>query len=519
MMNYRDIISRTFADLGESVRFIDDPNVEIDPILSNEQINWYPYYLIICKDQFFMFLPFSYENFIDDSEIKEECRNAQHLVNCLKKQGISSKVFFITNVNKDVETLEEQNLSDDFGILHNELEKPLLDFSITNIFKVTCRLSPNILEYLSDCRNLKGKIGNLVREFSRRYLDEQPEGDTENEMIKEFMGKILTCDERFKLDVEPIDFMAEMEKIVSVPEGRIRDHYFHAFNTMMLGFMIIDKFHNRFDALAKKRADDIVLEFIWVLTSLYHDIGYPIPLQRSLICQTYGLERENNLPLIDDYVKQLREEFWNSPDYCLIVEMLNNLFGHITRSQAGKWVFNGFPRLTKSTKFKNSMKVSFVQEGSHGAAGTLRLGLLTNKQIKDVEKNKDREFLYRHTMLASMSILFHDSKVRDCFRRNSIKQIEAEDFPFSALLTYVDILQDDRRDPTGSSSRPDILKDISVVDGKIIVAKLDERVLTRGIRKKLFEELEEALSFFIMNGLRFAIPQEVPTGKAKKYER
>ena len=164
------------------------------------------------------------------------------------------------------------------------------------------------------------------------------------------------------------------------------------------------------------------------------------------------------------------------------------------------------------------MKVSFVQEGSHGAAGTLRLGLLTNKQIKDIEKNRYREFLYRHMMVASMSILFHDSKVRDCFRNNSIKQIEVEDFPFSALLTYVDILQDDRRDATGSSSRPDILKDINVEDGKRIVAKLEERVLTEGTKKKLFEDLEEALSFFIMNGLTFAIPQELSTAKAKKYE-
>jgi len=252
------------------------------------------------------------------------------------------------------------------------------------------------------------------------------------------------------------------------------------------------------------------------LTSLYHDIGYPVLLQQSLICQTYGLGRENNSTLIDDCMKQNRQEIWNSPDYCLIVKILNNLFGHITNNKGEKWVFDGFPHPDQSTKFINSMKTSFIEKGAHGTAGALLLALLTIKQIKDIEENKDREFIYRHIMLASMSILFHDLKVRNCFRKNSIKNIRAEDFPFSILLTYVDILQDDRRDLTGSSSRPDIFKDIKIVNKKIIVATLDEKNLVEEIRKKLFEELEEALSFFVMNELVFAIPEELSINKVPK---
>ncbi len=280
---------------------------------------------------------------------------------------------------------------------------------------------------------------------------------------------------------------------------------------MMLGFMIIDKLYERFDTLAKKYGDDIILEFIWILTSLYHDIGYPVLLQQFLICQTYGLEleRENNSALIDDCMKQNRQEFWNSPDYCFIVKVLNNLFGHITNNKGEKWVFDGFPHPDQSTKFKNNMKTSFIEEGAHGTAGALRLALLTIKQIRHIERSEDREFIYRHIMLASISILFHDLKVRNCFRNNSIKNIRAEDFPFSILLTYVDILQDDRRDLTGSSSRPDIFKDIKIVNRKIIVAALEEEILVESIRKKLFEELEEALSFFVMNELVFAIPAEL----------
>ena len=511
MINYKDTICKVLVNLygHESFYFVDDPNENIDSILKNEEINWYPPYLVFCKDKFFMFMPFCYENFIDESEVKEECKNARHLVDCLKSEGKNSKVFFITNANEDVEALELQELSNDFGILHNELDKPLLDFSVKNGFNLKCKLLPHILKYLADCENLKGKIGDLVRSFSKEYIEIKPEGNNENEMIKKFMEQLLTCDERFKLDTNPINFMSEIEKITNNSEDPIRDHYFHAFNTTMLGFMIIDKIYERFDDLTKKYGDDIVLEFIWVLTSLYHDIGYPVLLQQSLLCKTYGVEGESNFALSNGCVKQIRQGFWNCSEYCFIVEVLNHLFDHITNNKGEKWVFDGFSHPSQLTKFKNNMKTSFIEEGAHGTAGAILLALLIIKQIKGIEGNKNREFFYRHIMLASISILFHDLKVRNCFRENSIKNIRSEDFPFSILLTYVDILQDDRRDQTGSSSRPDIFKDIKIVNKKIIVATLEEEILVESIRKKLREELEEALSFFIMDELVFAIPEEL----------
>ena len=239
MINYKTIISEVLGNSGKPFDFIDDPNEKIDSTLNNKEINWYPPYLVFCEDKFFMFVPFYYEHFIDESEVKEECKNAQYLVDCFKEEGRSLKGFFITNTNEDVKALELQELSNDFGILHNELRKPLLAFSITNVFRIKCKLLPNILEYLSSCKNLKGKIGELIKEFSKRYLSEQPAGNSEKEMIKEFMEKILTCDERFKLGADPINFMAEIEKIIAAFElSHIRDHFFHAFNTMMLGFMI-----------------------------------------------------------------------------------------------------------------------------------------------------------------------------------------------------------------------------------------------------------------------------------------
>ena len=106
-----------------------------------------------------------------------------------------------------------------------------------------------------------------------------------------------------------------------------------------------------------------------------------------------------------------------------------------------------------------------------------------------------------------MCILFHDRTVRNRFRESSVKQIEASRFPLSLLLTYADILQDERRDITGSSSLA-LFKGVDIRAGKI-VALLERTALTPAIRLRLREQLHEALSFFATGGFGFDIPREL----------
>lgn len=107
-----------------------------------------------------------------------------------------------------------------------------------------------------------------------------------------------------------------------------------------------------------------------------------------------------------------------------------------------------------------------------------------------------------------MSVLFHDPQVRNIFRKNGIPSVRLADFPFSGLLTYVDAIQDDRRDISGLVSRPDIFRDVISVEG-VISARLNKRAMAESIRVKILNQLQEALEFFKRNGIAFAIPFEL----------
>lgn len=505
MKNYRKLILDLLSDALGPVELVEDPNSYIDNIIEGAGISWYPSFLAIQESRLYMFIPFDLESYIDTNEIKGECSRARVLIESLQKRRINATVLFITEKVEDSEVLRELNLEDGFGILHNEVQEPVIEFTISEKSIDSCHLLPSVLEYLSQCNNLKGSIGNLIRRFSRTYVQAQHHNNDEDD-IKELIEKILSCDKRFKLRSQAIKNMADIERFLTQRKIPLRDHYFHACNTMLIGFMIIDMHYELFGQLCKVYGDDIVLEFIWVITSLYHDIGYPAKLQPQLISQIYNIEVSE--PVIETGVRQIRQNIWERK-YFVESLILSNLFGYLNGSSKGdKWVYDGFARKKTNSKFDRGLRIAFIEKGAHGAQGVLMLVAFINEIIQDITDQSDRQFLYRHIAIAAISTLFHDSVVRNVFREISIKKIKASLFPLSMLLAYVDILQDDRRDISGSLSKPDIFGGIVDVENTIL-ATLNQTALDQSTRQKLMLELHEALEFFVLNGISFSIPNEL----------
>jgi len=505
MRNYKKTIENVMSNYLKKIKFIEEPNSYLDEKLKNESITWYPTYLLVDGDDYYLFRPFSSESFLDENEIKHEILEAQTSAKIMKKYSINPKVVFITESVEDSKVLQKLLLPDDFGILHNEFSPPNIEFQITKIDYPNIRILPNVLSYLVKANNLKGPIGEIVRKFSGKYLKNLKKDFDQDSHIKKFIKDILTCDDRFYLDQKPIDFMGNIERSIKQSHDWIRDHYFHACNTMLIGFMIIDKYYKKFQSICSVYGDDIAIEYIWAIASLYHDIGFSASLQPHIIAETYVLD--DDIPFTEDCIKQTRQMIWeNRFEY--YAKILNDLFDHINNEIEDKWIYDGFAHKEGSSEFLKCMRDSFIENGTHGAQGVLILMSFLNKIISNIKTNEERQYLYRHIVLAAISILFHDSCVRNIFRQNSIMHIKIKNYPISGLLTYIDILQDDRRDLSGSVTRPDIFKDVES-ENEEIIARLNKPVLTSSIKQKLCNELKDALSFFSMNGITFKIPIEL----------
>lgn len=505
MKNYQNVITNILNLLDGNPSLVEDANKAIDNLISTSNFTWYPTYVACDNDNQYLFTFFAESNYLDLDEFKEECDKALHMVQVLTDMGKNCVVFFIVEQVSDVVVLKKYLPKEHFGILHNEFAPALIEYPIGALSTSQDRLLLQPLRHLANAKNIKGKIAEILKDFSKDYLTAKRSADDDYERVKDLINSLLNCDSRFKLPAKSIQLIKLVEDILSKSIYNLRDHYFHACNTMIIGFVIMDIFYMKFCEVCHWKEDETVPEFIWIVTSLYHDIGYPAAFHTQMLVETY--DAENHRQLFDTRVRQLRQDLWEN-EYETLAQILENLFSHICGADASPWEYDGFSHAISSEQFIFSLESSFIETGSHGAQGGLILMSKIDKAIRKITNQRDRKYFYRHIALAALSILFHDVSVRNICRKKGINYVYIANFPFASLLTFVDILQDDRRDLSGAITRPDIFKDV-IPDGTGISVHLNKKVIDSSRKSKLYDELKEAFEFFVSNGLRFTIPLEL----------
>ena len=72
MKNFRKIIKAHLSALSSSARIVENPNKSIEEVIGKDvNLHWYPPYLAKDETTFFLFYPFSFEEFIDEAEVRE----------------------------------------------------------------------------------------------------------------------------------------------------------------------------------------------------------------------------------------------------------------------------------------------------------------------------------------------------------------------------------------------------------------------------------------------------------------
>jgi hypothetical protein len=510
MKDYTEIIGSALVSNQITAAIRNDVNSEIRRVLDDDmvfnQIHWFPPFLAEHGTNFYLFMPFPFDPFLGVDEAQKDCSSAQVLADSLKSKGITPKIFFIVDDIENVRFVQGLRLSSDFGLLHDDPVNPVLEFSIPNQSDSPHRILPYVLDYLSNPISIKDPFANVIKRFVTNYKKHLPTGDEEHEMIRRFISALLKCDTRFELPPDQLTFMASIER--SLPndtKDKLRDHYFHTCNTLLLGYIVIDKSYDRFSTISSTYGTDIIPEFIWAITALYHDIGYPACLLDKVFNHAY-LEDEDE-GQSNGLLKDKRQKLWDKK-FQSFAHVINDLYDHITTTNGEVWLYDGFAYPKEATVFLGALKQCFVEKGAHGAHGTLLIINQINKVIRSIRNKRDRQFLYRHMAIAAISVLFHDGIVRNILREMNIQSIQVAKFPFSGLLTYVDILQEDRREFISTIEVPDVLSRIEYSEG-VVEARLNPASLCAAVKLKLFTELSEALTFFIVNGLNFKIPAEL----------
>lgn len=249
-------------------------------------------------------------------------------------------------------------------------------------------------------------------------------------------------------------------------QRKSRDHVIHALNTYLLGLMLIEKLN-----LPTPPGFD----FQWKLTSLFHDIGYPLEIAKKIIDQS------TIIPLNELVAPELR-----GTEYCVKFN-LTRFTTLTTREKSLELMQRNFTSLWELDANAKTLYRSSTRQGKikHGVISSLLLMAhldLCYKQNNPENIYEDyidgqrvswaRKTFHEHIVPSCAAIMLHDAHKAN-FNRRKIKREVA---PLAWLLRVCDALQDWDRPRSGSHGIPADQYQIGFSNGVIFFGGPEDRI-------------------------------------------
>jgi hypothetical protein len=364
---------------------------------------------------------------------------------------------------------------------------------------IVTRIPDWVIQRLKGAQHLEPRFRSAIISFCKKYENLARLGvrdEIQERLLRNTFAALLRTNDHFKAEYTPLDFLRFFE--TNNPRQSARDHYFHTFNNFLLGCIALDECHEAFEQFTESslHGSECSVEYVWLLTVLFHDVGYPIQKREETNEIIYGV------PGIGvEQANAERRQAWDSAQYRSSRTQLVSLYDYLTQVNIDA-AWSADPFGVADHVLDRALERSFFEKG-HGAASCMRM--LVSFFHKIPAPLARRQFLIRHIFLAGLSIPFHDWPVRKFSRELGIQRLRTSRFPFAALLMFVDSIQEDRR---GDAQAPDILTGITV-EGNRISAHIQLEML---VDEKLFEkrrEVRDVKDFLEEDLLHFEYPQEL----------
>jgi hypothetical protein len=289
------------------------------------------------------------------------------------------------------------------------------------------------------------------RKLTRRVVAQMY--DRESDILEDFLRRVRRSAAPFYLPIDGFVELKNWERRGAHPGAR--DHYFHTFNNLLLGLLILGEvFGTR---AATESPDRFIMaagqtlvgqikpwEFLWFLTCLNHDPGYMGEKLWPTLRARYGLAPATaaKRPIPPDFAESLVNG-WDT-DLLEARTDLKDLYDQVRNVWAP-------PRTRTSTtdSFDEALGIAYFdgERFSHSLLSGLTLiqGFIQDATQAELEVDLHNKCL-AGCEIAALSMLFHDQRCRELLQSRNVPPIPFEQLPYASLLIFVDAIQDDRRD-------------------------------------------------------------------------
>jgi hypothetical protein len=322
---------------------------------------------------------------------------------------------------------------------------------------------------------LKRSLEAFGKEYAQATKRKSITNDREAEILLKFAKRVTRGDVRLFFPLGQLSVLREYE--MAKANSRTRDHFFHTFNNLLLGFYILGKLFGTTRYISDldyfingdaSKAKMYPWESLWFLTCTFHDPAYIAEKFWGTVRFTYGVEHDQGAEdgEIPASVKQNIRDMWETKFVGPRAD-LNDLYKRTIR----KWIPPTLQKPTGNT-FDTAIQKAYFDgtNTSHSLVSGLRLINLCRTQDVPRGKNYDSSLSLVACEIAALSMMFHDQRCRGILQTGGIPPIAFEHLPYASLLMFVDALQDDRRDISLSRFRKNgILQNVSIAPNPVVV--------------------------------------------------
>jgi hypothetical protein len=308
------------------------------------------------------------------------------------------------------------------------------------------KLSDSVVKFFEEALENHGSADNLALRYLREAVLEflaAPNAETADEVYNSFFDCYRMRNYRFAF-FDLLDALREYERSSSSFTESKRDHFTHSVWVFLIGLGIFAANEKYRMAYGNSIADFL---YEWGLTSLLHDIGYPVEI-------TYNQFKQYIQTVVDvDRDNQTPEPYFDYNNFDEIIR----LHGHEEQSFIDLLADNissklglGHTKIAEGLKNYASIrgKKGFIDHGFYSAVMVMRWnGLLIEETGQPTEK------FTKSIVKVASAILLHNYFKRPLMDSYALKPLRVSQHPLAFLIMLCDELQEWDRTAYGKKDK------------------------------------------------------------------
>jgi hypothetical protein len=315
-------------------------------------------------------------------------------------------------------------------------------FDVLKFRDIIHTTTPVRLKVSSELLDQIGQLSNIgyARElstFEKKYRNANP--DNEYQIILDTLKSLWKKYEKERGAVA-LKAYKDFEPLLKDIPG-YRDHMVHPFQVFLMGSIIIDKFHEKFQTAYKERLQNSEygdMDFAWMLCSTFHDFCYPIQMyelvNQQLFKKFLQVEETYMLPRLQT------ERILLQKGQLKFLDQLTSLFCHCLNGQSNQtWTFDSECRIDDG--FRSMLLEKITDNKNHAPLSALTLlNMISGEKVAYARPDYIQKTFSTAVFPASLAIALHDTDVLRSLPHN--QSLLFRTMPIAFLLVYCDTAQE-----------------------------------------------------------------------------